>query len=139
VVADGFFEWERGPGNAKRAWWVTRADEQPFAFAGIWATWRPAGGDGVEPLRTCAIVTTTANARVAAIHDRMPVILSAGAEEAWLDLGTPPRELRELLVPLSEAATAARRVGDAVNDARHDEADCLDPPQPEPDRAPTLF
>ena len=139
VLADGFFEWERRAGGPKRAWWVTRADGAPFAFAGIWTAWRPAGGDGVEPLRTCAIVTTTANDRIAAIHDRMPVILPPGAENAWLDLGTSPRALRELLAPLSEAATAARRVGDAVNDARHDEPDCLDPPAPEREPAPTLF
>jgi hypothetical protein len=47
--------------------------------------------------------------------------------------------LRDLLAPLAEAETAARRVGDAVNDARHDEPDCLDPPAPEPELAPTLF
>jgi putative SOS response-associated peptidase YedK len=139
VLADGFFEWERRAGGGKRAWWVTRSDGAPFAFAGLWSVWRPGGGDGVEPLRTCAIVTTTANARVAAIHDRMPVILPPAAEDAWLDPATPSRELLELLTPFSEAATAARRVGDAVNDARHDEPDCLAPPQPEPAPAPTLF
>jgi putative SOS response-associated peptidase YedK len=139
VLADGFFEWERRPGGGKAAWWVTRADGAPFAFAGLWSAWRPRGGDGVDALRTCTIVTTTANARVAAIHDRMPVILAPSAEDAWLDAATPVHALRELLVPPAEADTAARRVGDAVNDARHDEPDCLDPPAPEPEPAPTLF
>ena len=139
VLADGFYEWERVPGAPKRAWWVTRADGAPFAFAGLWALWRPAGGDGIEPLRSCAIVTTSANARVAAIHDRMPVILPPAAEAAWLDPGTPEAVVRELLVPLPDAETAARRVGDAVNDARHDESDCLDPPTPDAGPAPTLF
>jgi putative SOS response-associated peptidase YedK len=140
VLADGFYEWERADGGRKLAWWVTRADGAPFAFAGVWALWRPRGADGgVEPLRTCAIVTTTANARVAGIHDRMPVILPPGAEDRWLDPGAPLPVLQELMAPLDAAATAARRVGDAVNDARHDEPDCLDPPAAEPEAAPTLF
>jgi putative SOS response-associated peptidase YedK len=143
ILADGFFEWERPAPGTRRAWWVTRADRAPFAFAGLWSVWRPSGADGradgVEPLRTCTIVTTTANPRVAAIHDRMPVILAPGGEDAWLDPATPPGLLHELLVPLGAAETAVRRVGDAVNDARHDEPDCLDPPRPEPEPAPALF
>jgi putative SOS response-associated peptidase YedK len=141
VVADGFYEWERAGARAgapKQAWWVTRADGAPFAFAGVWATWRPDGSDA-DPLRTCAIVTTHANRAVAGIHDRMPVILPSGAEAAWLDPGTPPAALRDLLVPLPVRETALRRVGPAVNDARHDEPDCLDPPPPAPRPAPTLF
>ena len=38
-----------------------------------------------EPLRSCTIITTDANARSRDIHDRMPVILpDQDAEEAWL-------------------------------------------------------
>jgi putative SOS response-associated peptidase YedK len=141
VLADGFYEWERRAPGSRQGWWVTRADGQPFAFAGLWALWHPRGpgvGDA-EPLRTCTIVTTTANQRVSAIHDRMPVILPADAEAAWLDPATPQQILRELLAPLGEAETAARRVGSAVNDARHDEPDCLDPPERDAAPAPTLF
>ena len=60
ILADGFYEWERRPGAARQPWWITRAGGEPFAFAGLWATWRPPA-DGVEPLRTCTIVTTNAN------------------------------------------------------------------------------
>ena len=121
VLADGFFEWERRPAAPKQPWWVTRADGEPFAFAGLWASWR--GRQDVEPLRTCAIVTTHASAGLERIHDRMPVMLEANAEANWLDPATPPGALRELCVPL--ARTAMRAVGPAVNDARHDEPDCL--------------
>jgi putative SOS response-associated peptidase YedK len=138
ILADGFYEWERRPGAAKQPWWITRADGEPFAFAGLWATWRPPQ-DGVEPLRTCAIVTTRANEAVARLHDRMPVILDPGAEPAWLDAGTPAGALQELLAPLADDATALRAVGPAVNDARHDAEDCLDPPRPADAPPPTLF
>jgi putative SOS response-associated peptidase YedK len=123
VVADGFYEWERRPDGTKQPWWITRPDGEPFAFAGLWAAWR--GQPEVEPLRTCAIVTTRASAALAPLHDRMPVILAPGAEPAWLDRDTPTEALLDLCAPLE--ATGARGVGPAVNDARYDEPDCLEP------------
>lgn len=133
VVADGFYEWQPRPGGRrKQPFHIARSDHAPFAFAGLWATWRPKGASrDVEPLRSCTIITTDANARVADIHDRMPVILLPEQEQAWLDPSTPPEVLRELLHPLPADLTARREVGFAVNDARHDEPDCLDPPPPE--------
>ena len=126
VIADGFYEWEKRPGEPKQPWWVTRPDHEPFAFAGLWSSWRPA--DGVEPLRSVAIVTTAASEQLAHVHDRMPVMLAPEAEDAWLDRATEPAELLELCAPLEQ--TGMRAVGDAVNDARHDEADCLEPALP---------
>jgi putative SOS response-associated peptidase YedK len=126
VIADGFYEWEKRPGEPKQPWWVTRPDGEPFAFAGLWSSWRP--GEGIEPLRTVAIVTTEASQQLAHVHDRMPVMLPRDAEDAWLDHDTAPSELLDLCVPLDE--TGMRAVGDAVNDARHDEPDCLEPAAP---------
>ncbi len=138
ILADGFYEWQRRDGS-KRPWWITRADGEPFAFAGLWATWRPKGAEGVEPLRSCTIITTTASAAVAPLHDRMPVILPSQAEAAWLDPATPPATLLELLAPLDPGATAMREVGTAVNDARHDAEDCLDPPSAADEPQAALF
>ncbi len=138
IVADGFYEWEKPAGQPKRPQWITRADGAPFAFAGLWSVWRPKdAGDDVEPLRTCTIITTSANARLAHIHDRMPVILpTADDEQAWLSHEVGADAAQQLLLPLPDEAVAYREVSTAVNDARHDEPDCLDPPAP-PD--PTLF
>jgi putative SOS response-associated peptidase YedK len=132
VVADGFYEWQSRPGLPKQPWWITRADGAPFAFAGLWAIWH---GPGDLVLRTCAIVTTRASESLAELHDRMPVILDASTEAAWLDPGTPTGELSELLAPLPDAATSRRPVGTAVNDARFDGPECLDPPPPELEQA----
>jgi putative SOS response-associated peptidase YedK len=126
VLADGFYEWERRPDGTTQPWWVTRAGGEPFAFAGLWASWH--GPAGVEPLRTCSIVTTEASEALAHIHGRMPVILEPGAEDAWLDASTPPAVLRELCVPFQETGT--RAVGHAVNDARYDGPACLEEAAP---------
>ena len=131
ILADGFYEWQAAAG-AKRAFHITRAGGEPFAFAGLWSIWR----DAETELRSCTIITTAANRAVAPLHDRMPVILEPGAEAAWLDPQTPRQALADLLSPLPEAETQLRRVGAAVNDARYDGPECLAEPV---DLAPTLF
>ena len=65
----------RRPGEkAKQPFFIHRPDGEPYAFAGLWEVWRGPDRDQ-EPLRSCTIITTTPNEPMAAIHDRMPVIL----------------------------------------------------------------
>jgi putative SOS response-associated peptidase YedK len=139
ILADGFFEWRSAPGPAptgtrKQAFHITRADGLPFAFAGLWSIWH--GEEGLS-VRSCTILTTTANRAVAPLHDRMPVILSAVDEQPWLDPATPREQLSELLAPLPESDTVLRPVGPAVNDARYDGPECL--AEPIEARQATLF
>ena len=123
IIADGFYEWSAGTPH-----WITREDGAPFAFAGLWASWRPRGQDDVEPLRSCAIVTTAAAGPVRELHDRMPVILDPAEESAWLDPSTPAEDLHALLAPDGPRLQTCP-VSRNVNDARHDAPDCLDPPE----------
>jgi putative SOS response-associated peptidase YedK len=55
----------------KQPYHIHRPDQRPFAFAGLWETWR--GGE--SPLETCTIITTSANRTMEPLHNRMPVIL----------------------------------------------------------------
>jgi putative SOS response-associated peptidase YedK len=131
IVADGFYEWQAREGQRrKQPWWIAREDHAPFAFAGLWSTWRLKDEPDAPLLRTCTIVTTQASAALSAIHERMPVILDQSTEELWLSHDAEPAALQDLLRPFDH--TAAREVGFAVNDAHHDAPDCLDPPQDEP-------
>lgn len=125
IPADGFYEWRRGDGAPKQPFHVARADGALFAFAGLWSVWHRGGAD---ELRTFTIVTTKANAAVAPLHDRMPVILPRDAERAWLAPDTAPSRLRGLLVAAPADALAPRAVGPAVNDARNDGPECLADP-----------
>jgi putative SOS response-associated peptidase YedK len=126
VVADGFYEWSGGVPH-----WITLPGGEPFSFAGLWSSWRPKGASReVEPLRSCAIVTTAAAGPVRALHDRMPVILDGAGEAAWLDGDTPAHELHALMAaPAVASSLEYRPVSRAVNDARHDAPDCVDPPE----------
>jgi putative SOS response-associated peptidase YedK len=132
VIADGFYEWQ-ATGTGKQPWWITRDDHAPFAFAGLWSTWR-APDD--SQLRSMTIITTEARDGLRDLHHRAPVILEPGAETAWLNHATPDDELRHVLAGIDQARTATRAVGTAVNDARYDGPACLDDPA-EP--AATLF
>ncbi len=129
IVADGFYEWQPTPGGPKQPFHVTRDDRALFAFAGLWSIWY---GPDDSKLRTCTIITTTANSAVAGLHDRMPVILAPDAEAQWLDTSTPPDRLSEILAGLPARRTALAPVGPAVNDARYDGPECLAPPPADP-------
>ena len=130
IIADGFYEWQRQPAGPKQAFHITRTDGGLFAFAGLWSIWHDDENEG-RTLRTCTILTTAANPTIASLHDRMPVILAGGAESAWLEHSQPPDRLRELLAGLSPSETSLRPVGSAVNDARYDGPECLEPPVPD--------
>jgi putative SOS response-associated peptidase YedK len=124
IPASGFFEWVRR-GKAKQPYCFRMTDDRPFAFAGIWEAWRPESG---PPLLTCAILTTTANELVRPVHDRMPVIVEPRHYDLWIDRQVQePAQLTEVLRPLPADAMRAYAVNPWVNDARHDDARCLEP------------
>ncbi|TBR21669.1 SOS response-associated peptidase [bacterium] len=126
VPADGFYEW-RKMGKAKVPVRFTRSDGAPFAFAGLWDEWTsPEGGT----LRTFTVLTTEPNALVAPTHDRMPVILTEAAEDAWLDPGAKTAELRPLLVPYDASAMRASDASSKVNAPRNDDPSLLVPDEP---------
>ncbi len=130
IVADGFYEWRAGgsrSGGPKQPFHIARADHGLFAFAGLWSIWH---GDDGSRLRTCSILTTAANSAIAPLHDRMPVILDAGDEPAWLHPSTRVDQLSAILAGLATEATTMTEVGLAVNDARYDGPECLAPPEP---------
>src|ERR1700737_401618 len=64
----------------KRVFNITLTEPGPFAFAGIWDSWKRSDGTRLE---TYALVTTEPNELVAQIHDRLALILRPR--------GTPPR------------------------------------------------
>jgi putative SOS response-associated peptidase YedK len=124
IIADGFYEWQPRPAGPKQPFHITRDDSGLFAFAGLWSIWHAPDG---STLRTCTIMTTAANSAIAPVHDRMPVILAHDAESIWLDNATAPGRLTEILTGIAPVHTALHAVGFAVNDARYDGPECLEP------------
>jgi putative SOS response-associated peptidase YedK len=128
IPADGFYEWKRS-GKSRQPYFFQMKDESLFAFAGIWDQWQR---DDVS-ISSCAIITTTPNELLATIHDRMPVILTAEAQGAWLGDDADPRELKALLAPFPAAAMKSFPVSTRVNHAQVDEAELVEPVELKPE------
>jgi putative SOS response-associated peptidase YedK len=125
VLADGFYEWRLDPDGKKRPVRYTLEDGSPFGFAGLWTSRRdPESG---ESLRTCTIITTDANALVAPVHDRMPVILPRAVEDMWLDRDVPAADALALLVPFPAEQMSAADASMLVNSVGNDDLRLFDP------------
>jgi putative SOS response-associated peptidase YedK len=126
VLADGWYEWLKAedPKQPRRPMHFTLDGRRPFAFAGLWNTWKSPDG---ERLASCTIVTGPANRIGAAIHDRMPVVLpGAGERAAWLDPSLDAAGVAPLLEPLADDLTHIQPASKRVNAATYDAPDCLD-------------
>ena len=117
VPADGFYEWT-GVSPHKRPHLIRPIAGGPIAFAGLWEHWMSADGSEMESM---AIVTTDANRTVAAIHDRMPVILPPELFEPWLDVrGVTAAEAATMLKSAPDDLLELFEVDKALANSRND-------------------
>jgi len=120
---------------------VAPPDGSILAIAAVWDRWsgRPSGQltPGVEPLVSCALVTTAANDDVAPLHDRMPAFVEQQYWDEWLDPDNRDEEaLLDLLRRPPVGGLVARPVSRLVNNTANDGPELLADPEPE---APSLF
>lgn len=121
IPADGFYEWQVRGAN-KQPYCFEVNEGELFAFAGLWDGWKAASG---EWIRSCAILTTTANAVSSPVHDRMPVILNPDDYDLWLDPGMrEPATIAGLLKPFDPSAMRCYPVSNRVNSVMNDDAEC---------------
>jgi putative SOS response-associated peptidase YedK len=133
VPADGFYEW-KDDGGRKRPYAVRPKDRAPIAFAGLWETWIGPNGEEME---TAAIVTTDASRDLARLHDRMPVIVSPDAFEAWLDCGkVDATTAAALCVPAREGLLDGYEISPAVNRTANDGPELIEPIAGQPSAPP---
>lgn len=122
VLTDGFYEW-RKEGKRKIPMRFVLKSREPFAFAGLWDSWRKPEGD---ELQSYTIITTQANELLKPVHDRMPVILDSLAQKTWLDPEvTEPRVLTVLLQSFPSELMEAYDVSTLVNSPTNDRPECI--------------
>jgi putative SOS response-associated peptidase YedK len=130
IPADGFYEWKVIPGRkVKQPVFIhpTEADGL-FAFAGLYEVWRDKNDADAPWVRTCAIVTTSANDTLSEVHNRMPVILPRDAWDTWLDPDNHDVEaLQKLLVPAPNDLVAWYPIRTLVNKPQNNFAELLEP------------
>jgi len=125
ILSNGFFEWHRPAEKGKKAvpYLFQRKNEQPFAFAGLWETWKTPEGDW---LRSCTLITCKANELVGQIHDRMPVMLDGTQAWSWMQPGAGVDPL-SLLVPYPAEEMKAHPVSTLVSRPGVDTPDIIKP------------
>ena len=136
VPVDGFYEWKAVPGQkAKQPFYIHRTDDEPLAFAGLWAEWRGEIRGEERVIRSTTIITTEANEVIEPIHNRMPVVLPPSAWDLWLSpQNLEVESVRPLLVPAPPQLLTLHPVSTEVNNARNkgehlvDEVPLPDPP-----------
>ena len=123
-IADAFYEWRRPPGGKRKGgppaepFLIRRRDGAPMALAGLWETWSGPNGEEVD---TGCIVTTAANGAMAAIHERMPVILEPADFDRWLDCdAVDAREAGVLMRPAEDDVLEFVPIGTDVNRVAND-------------------
>ncbi len=132
IPTDGFYEWQVGEnaGGPKRPYFVRAKRDAvggapPLAFAGLYETWTGPNG---EELDTAAIVTTSANRTLTALHDRMPVFVPKEAFDLWLDCANVEADVAAALIaPADEALLEVHEVSTAVNRVANDSAALIAP------------
>lgn len=125
VPASGFFEWKRVGGKARQAYFIRPRHGGTIAFGGLMETWSEPGGSEID---TGAILTTAATGAIAAIHDRMPVVIAPEHFGRWLDcVAEEPRDVAELMRPAEPDFFEAIPISDKVNKVANAAPDILDP------------
>jgi putative SOS response-associated peptidase YedK len=129
IPISGFYEWQTMPGQkTKQPFYISLKDKSPMALAAIWETSKLPDGDSGQFLETCTILTIDANALVAPIHDRMPVILAKEDWDLWL---TPEPLVTSSITPLIKPYDANQMqawcVSTEVNRVANDSVDLIAP------------
>ncbi|MBT8255978.1 MAG: SOS response-associated peptidase [Bacteroidia bacterium] len=114
IYVDGFYEHHHFKGKTY-PFFIHQKNNVPIALAGLYSEWLDK--ETGELLNTFSIVTTRGNRMLAKIHNnpklkgpRMPLILPAELEDAWLDPINDELDIKgiqELIQPYDEEELAA--------------------------------
>jgi putative SOS response-associated peptidase YedK len=119
IPASGFYEWREVavPGKAKPAkqpFYISRKDDLPLTFAGLWERW------GADKLLSCTIITTEASDGIRDLHNRMPVMLGKEGFGPWLRGGEP------VVDEGIDEAVSIVPVSPKMNSPRYNGPDCVE-------------
>ncbi len=122
IPVSGFYEWTH-TGTEKIPHYIHLVNNQIMPLAGIWEYWSDPTGAVLE---TFSILTTTANKKLDALHERMPVIIHPDNYSMWLDRSLQdPHHLEHLYSPYSDDQIEYFEVPKLVNNTRFDSPACI--------------
>lgn len=118
VPASHFYEW-RKVGDQRLPMAVSRADGRPLNLAGVLDSWKGAVAT--------TILTTRPNADIAALHNRMPVVLSDDDAATWVLEDLSLKQIAGFLEPCPDGYLRLAPASPLVNDVHNEGARLLDP------------
>jgi putative SOS response-associated peptidase YedK len=141
LPASGFYEWQavvagdaarpQSKAVAKQPWYISARDGEPLAMAGLFEAWRAA--PGAPWLLTCCVITCEANALMAPIHDRMPVLIARRDWSTWLSRAVQDADaVAPLLASPPAEGLEAWPVSRAVSSSASDGPELIEPLPAEP-------
>lgn len=124
IPANGYYEWQKGPGGSKTPIYLhPGAEDELLAFAALYEFWpdpSKAEDDPEKWLMTATIITQNATDSLGHIHDRCPVIVPRTLQEDWLDPDLTARaDVEHLLSAMPEPHLIPREVSNRVNSVRN--------------------
>ena len=120
IPATGFFEWQTTE-TGKHPYHIHQPECALFAFAGLWEHWE----HQQETVYSCTIITTSANDKIAPIHDRMPVIITPDFYDSWLDKTNTAVEMSDFLAIDAYSTMQLTPISTRVNNPLHNDEVCL--------------
>lgn len=124
IPFDGYYEWKR-QSDDNVPHYVSRSDGAPLSLAGLYSWWQSPQDQAWH--LTATILTSAAVGELAALHDRMPVLVHPSLMDEWLDPEHPGTQ--ETLNELVAAQSGLVREVEvrAVNPLRGDGPECIAP------------
>jgi putative SOS response-associated peptidase YedK len=124
IPANGFYKW-KSTERKSTPFYIRLLSNEVTAFAGIYSIWESKSGRKVY---SCAILTTSANALIQPVDDRMPVLLHPDYFDKWLsDDSIDKEELDSMLRPYSMTDMAVNRVSEEVNNPENNSPELIQP------------
>ncbi len=115
IPADGYYEWTKNPDDGQKdPHYIYLADNEPFAFAGLWAY------NKTLDVTSCTIITAPANDNIAHLHSRMPIILKPEAFSDWLQPSQSIVETKAVLEHHRAMELVSHRVDRRVGNSKID-------------------
>jgi putative SOS response-associated peptidase YedK len=129
MPATGWYEWN----EQEQVRTVSgRTSNQPYFFycpgegvvsiAGLWSVWRAPNG---SEILSCALLTREAAGGAAAVHHRMPVVLSRDLYAPWLSPQTTGPDVKAIILA-SRTDMEAYPVSTKVNNTRNESPDLIE-------------
>lgn len=129
VIATGWYEWAA----PRKPYYFYPKDGAPMGFAGIFWHVEAVEGktdeikDQQAALPSCVILTTAADAGLAEIHHRCPLVVPPEAYSAWNDPTISTERLQAMLQPPLAADFCFHPVDAAVGSPQQDHAGLISP------------